>query len=213
MKKASIILGAVLLTLAVCAGVAFAVNQAFSKTDTTKRTITEPVRAVVIEADAGNVELVRGTGAIDVTETREYVFVKPRVTHAVVDGVLRLGSSCGGAFVFDCDTHFRVEIPAGVTVRVDTSAGDVDAVALDSGDVRVETESGDIDLGFARQPDRVEALTTAGDVALVVPRATYAVDVHTDLGDSDVNGLVIDERAPRSIRARTQVGDVRVGAG
>jgi hypothetical protein len=206
------ILGAVLLALAACAGAAFAVNQAFSKTDTTKRTITEPVRAVVIDADAGDVRLVRGTGAIHVTATREYVFAKPHVTHVVEDGVLRLKSACGRAFVFDCDTHFRVEIPAGVSVNVETSAGDVDGVALDSGDVRIETKSGDIDLGFVDQPDRVDALTTAGDVALGVPGGTYAIDVHTDLGDSDVDGLVVDERARRSITIRTQVGDVRVGA-
>jgi hypothetical protein len=212
MKKASLLLGGAVLCLALWAGAAFAVNAVLSRTHTAKRAVTEPVRSVVIKSDAGDVELVRGARGVQLTETQHYVLAKPRVTHAVRDGVLRISSSCGHAFVLDCDTHLRVELPSDVAVTVDTSAGSVHAIGLDSGDVRVKSDAGDIDLDFARTPVHVEALTSAGSVGMVVPAGTYAVDAHTDAGDNEVHGVVQDEAAPHSIRIRTNAGDVSVAA-
>ena len=49
-----------------------------------------------------------------------------------------------------------------------------------------------------------------GDVELVLPDAAYATDTDTDVGEIDVQGVVQDDRAPRSVTAKTDVGDIAI---
>lgn len=212
MKRILVILGAALLACAALGGILYGANEAFGKTKTDSRAIAQPVDEIVVDGDVGDVQLVAGDDRVQVRETRHYVVRRPKVTQTVERGVLTLKSECPNGFFLDCETDFRIEVPAGVAVRVKTDVGTVRAEALESADVRVQTDVGDIELDLAGQPERVEARTDVGDVDIALPRASYAVDTDTDVGDNDVEGLVQDDRSPRSISVRTDVGDVLLHA-
>ncbi len=207
MKKALLIIGASLLGLLALGGIAYGANQAFSTTETETTRVSEPVRAIALDVDTGDVELVRGS-QVTVEQTTEYLISEPEVERNVENGVLTIESKCGGMFLLDCTTDFRIEVPAGVAVDVRTDVGNVTGAALASSDVRVKTDVGDVDVDLTTAPDRLEALTDVGDVELRLPDAAYAVDTDTDVGEIDVNGVVQDDRAPRSVTAKTDVGDI-----
>ncbi len=209
MKKALLIIGVSLLGLLALGGIAYGTNQAFSTTDTETTRVSERVRAIDVDIDTGDVELVRGS-QLTVEQTSEYLISKPDVEHSVKDGVLTLKSDCGGLFLLDCTTDFRIAVPPGVAVKVRTDVGNVTSTALASSDVRVKTDVGDVDLGLTTAPDRLEALTDVGDVEFRLPDAAYATDTDTDVGEIDVNGVVQDDRAPRSVTAKTDVGDITI---
>jgi Putative adhesin len=209
MKKALLIIGVSLLGLLALGGIAYGTNQAFSTTETETTRVSEPVRAIALDIDTGDVELVRGS-QVTVEQTSEYLVSEPDVERSVKDGVLTLKSDCGGFFLLDCTTDFRITVPAGVAVKVRTDVGNVTSTALASSDVRVKTDVGDVDLALTAAPDRLEALTDVGDVEFRLPDAAYATDTDTDVGEIDINGVVQDDRAPRSVTAKTDVGDITI---
>ncbi len=210
MNKWLLLLGAV-IAIASLAGFAYAADKTFgTRTTSHTSTISQPVREVVIEANVGDVALVRGDGRVTVHEKRRRHGARTRQT--LRDGVLTLASDCHGSWLRACGTGFRVELPAGVALRVKTNAGDVRAEAIESPAVRVRTNAGDIELDLARAPSRVEADTNVGDVDIAVPGGAYAVDAGTTIGDREVAGLVEDASAARSISARSDVGDLTVRA-
>jgi hypothetical protein len=94
-----------------------------------------------------------------------------------------------------------------------TSSGDVDVVVDDARAVDAQSDSGDVTVDAGAVPHRVVARTSSGDVTITVPRGTYAVDAKTDSGHVKVDELTLDDRAPNSIEARTDSGDVIVRAG
>jgi hypothetical protein len=212
MKTLTLILCGAVAALAAAAGIVHAANDALDRTTTEARTVTEPVREIVLAAGAGDVELVRGGARVEIRQTRHHVTRRPRLHRTVEDGVLTLSSTCPGRFAFDCETDFRIAVPAGIGVRVSTGTGDIAAVGLDARRVHVQADVGDVKLDLAGRLERVDARTDVGDLDIAVPRGTYAVDTHTEVGDADVRGLVQDARAPRSIRVRSDVGDLLVHA-
>ena len=60
MKKALLIIGAAILGFAAFGGIAYGTNQAFSTTETKTTRVSEPVRAIALDVDTGDVEPVRG---------------------------------------------------------------------------------------------------------------------------------------------------------
>jgi hypothetical protein len=211
-EEALVIICCAALGLAAVGGVVHAANGTLDRTSTATGTVTEPVRDIVLFAGTGDVQLVRGGERVEIHETRHYVTRRPTLTRTVENGVLTLRSTCPGRFVFACETDFRVAVPAGVGVRVNTGTGDIAAVDLDSRRVHVSTDVGDVNLDLAGRLDRVDARTDVGDLDIAVPRGTYAVEMQTDVGDRDVRGLVQDERARQSIHVRSDVGDLLVRA-
>jgi Putative adhesin len=210
MKKALLIIGVSILGLAAFGGIAYGTNQAFATTETETTRVSEHVKAIALDVDTGDVELVRGSGAVTIEQTSEYLVSEPDVERSVENGVLTIKSDCGGLFLLDCTTDFRIEVPQGVAVTVKTDVGDVTGTALASSDVRVKTDVGDVDVDLTTAPNRLEAITDVGEVEIGLPDAVYAVDTDTDVGEIDVEGVVQDDRAPRSVTAKTDVGDVTI---
>ena len=96
MKKAFLILGAVVLAFTALVGIAFGANQALEKTTTTTHAVSQPVRAIEVDIDVGDVELIRGNATVEVRESLEYALNKPTVDQTIEDGVLTLKSDCSG---------------------------------------------------------------------------------------------------------------------
>jgi hypothetical protein len=209
MKSTLLIVSASVLALIVLSSGAWAAGKALSGSDTETHAVAQSVHTVVLDVDSGHVELVRGDDHVSVRETRHWDLRKPTVKRELHNGVLTVRADCHGGFpLSNCKTDLRVALPAGVALDVSTHVGDVTGHGLETRDAKVQTNVGDVDLGFARGQARVSAKTNVGDVTLDVPRGTYAVDTSSDVGDEDVNGLIQDEAAAQRIHADTDVGDV-----
>jgi hypothetical protein len=115
-------------------------------------------------------------------------------------GALTLATSSG-------DVVARAAAPA---IALDSSSGDV-VVEGSVTDVTASTSSGDVEIAIAGAPPAsVWAETSSGDVLVEVPYAAYDVETDTDSGDTDVDGIAQNGRAPRTIVARTSSGEVAV---
>jgi hypothetical protein len=178
-------------------------------TRTETRVVTEPVRSLVVETDAGGVEVVRGE-RLALVETTSYrgSGAAPHAEHQLSDGELTVKNpSC-----HDCATSFRVELPAGVALRASSHAGDVRGQDLDVPELRLSSDAGNVTAALVRAPRLIDAQSDAGDISLTVPPGRYAVDTDTDAGEEDVTGIVDDPSAPNKIDARTDAGDVTINA-
>jgi hypothetical protein len=115
----------------------------------------------------------------------------------------------GGTLVVRPRSDTRLTLPGGIPVVVRTSTGDVEGSGLTVGDLEVETNTGDVDLGFASVPTSVDVRTTTGDADLELPESgAYAVDVSTNTGDPNVAHN--DPGAPNKVTVRTNTGDIDV---
>ncbi|MBG6139067.1 DUF4097 family beta strand repeat-containing protein [Longispora fulva] len=192
--------------------------------------VTDAVTKLDIQAQAGAVTVRAGTGPIKVKEILRYNGSKPKATHVVADGTLRLvDGGCSG--IRNCGVEYEVTVPATLGVTVKTSAGAVDASGL-SGEVSLETNAGSVealtmgtkklrirsDAGriraeFTVVPDDVDVQTSAGSVAVVVPSgSTYAVDAKTSAGSRDIT-VQTDPASGHKIRAETSAGKIEVRNG
>jgi hypothetical protein len=178
-------------------------------TRTETRVVTDPVRSLVLQTSAGTVEVVRGPRLV-LRETTSYrgSGEAPRPGHELDGGELTVKSpGCN-----DCSTDFRVELPAGMSLRASSDAGAVTAEGVDVPVLRLRSDAGDVTAELVGTPSLVEVHSDAGDVSVTVPEGRYAVDTDTDAGDEDVTGILDDPQAPNRIEAQTDAGDVTISA-
>lgn len=214
--------------LALVGGSLAVANRAMAEQDQSSFT-ANGIRELVIDGDAGDVNLVAGTlgGQVQVTTTRSWAWREPDSSHTVENGVLSLTADCPVLSFGACDVDQRVTVPPGITVRIATSAGSIHAADLQLTSLDVETEAGNIradgvvvpnfsagtsagniDAIFAGQaPEHVTARSSAGSVILTVPEAAYDVDADTSAGQVRIE-VIDDPQATRSISAHTSAGDV-----
>ena len=228
---AAVIAGGVVVCLLTAFAGIFAVNTLFDSEKTEKFAVTEPVQKLVVAADAGDVTVVAtDADRVTVRRTTHWVTSEPKPTKSVSRGVLRLADDCGGWTTFRCESSYRIEVPRGLAVDVRANSGDVDVrgltgtvnLASNAGDVsgdelagarlRAKSSSGDVRLGLVSSPASVAALSNSGDVDVDLPAGEYALDTHTDSGDTSVHGIVRYDRADHAVEARSNSGDVTVGA-
>ncbi|MEU7692485.1 DUF4097 domain-containing protein [Microbispora hainanensis] len=159
---------------------------------------------------------------VHVTETLHWRGDKPANGHSVDGDTLRLAYKCD-----DCSVDYKVEVPRGLTVKIDTGSGDItlrdltgqvnasagsgdlDARGLAAKQVNTRTGSGDITLRFTAVPDQVQAVTGSGDSRLWVPDGAYNVNASTGSGDRRIE-VLDDDSAPHTITVRTGSGDAEV---
>lgn len=199
-------------------------------TDVQSYEIAERIDALVVDARAAAVIIETGDGPVTVTETHRFAADRPVTSHRVDGSTLRLtDSGCRNDDVA-CSVEFRVHLPAaaraeitaqagavkvnGLTgdISVSTQAGAVEGRALGGDEVSVSTQAGAATLVFARAPSMVRASTELGAVDVGLPGGTsYAVDVHTAVGRSDVS-VPHDPASTHKVEVRTGVGAVKVSA-
>ncbi len=194
------------LVLVVIGGVWAAANFGFDQTKVETDTVYGAVREIVVESNAGDVDLVAARRLIEVRETRHWVVSQPKLEQTRRNGVLRIKSSCTAErIVVKCYSDLRVAVPAGVRVTVQTGPGDIDLRGTAVRSTHVESDSGDIEMDLTGRQTLVFASSDSGDVDLVT-RSVRAVDAQTDSGDvtADIGGL------PRRVVTRSNSGDVDV---
>jgi hypothetical protein len=221
----------VLGALLVLCGAAVGVAEAFKHDRTVTQTVDRHIDRVVINAGTGNVHL-QGTAASRVTvqEKLRWLWRRPRVRVHVSGSTLTVSGSCPSTGpVNRCKSDLDLAIPfdADVVVAGDTGnvtaerlaghlelrtdTGDVEGRDLNPASVRATTDAGDVDLAFTTEPVSVSANSSAGDIRLSLPQGgEYRVDAGTNAGEVDVQGVVRNDMAVRSISASTDAGDVTI---
>ena len=210
-------------------GMVLVVVSAISLLDLAARNTTVDVRtyrgvdALVID-DASDVRLTSAPAG-------EELRVRARVTEGLGtpdrdveqrDGALMLSSSCG-FFFGNCEVEYDIAVPAGTSVRVDatsgdvhaeeltstvpveleSSAGDVTAVDVSTPELRLSSSAGDVEARGVRA-ERVSAESSAGDVVLSLRTAPERVDADSSAGDVEI---VLPDEVYR-VDASTSAGEV-----
>src|SRR6185295_13616645 len=136
------------LAATVCAvfGISAVASVALHREDVTQTTIDADVDRLVVHGDASDVVVVRSPDErIHVRAEAHYLTDRPSPQPRIEDGVLRLSGDCGGWWLIGgCSIDYRVAVPAGTSVDVQTDAGDVEVTGLDARDVRVGSDAGDV---------------------------------------------------------------------
>lgn len=195
---------AVLIVVVGLAGVAVAaLSGAVTTEDKGSTTHPGPIRSVDVEIDNGRVDVV-GSADPDVVvdRVRHYLHGAPTISEAVADNVLRLRTHCPTFVALQCGVDVRLRVPAGATVQVRTTSGDVTvqgvsgpvAVTTSAGGVRltgttgavkVATSAGSIDGTDLKSP-AVDASADAGRIRLALAEPAARVDLRTHAGSIDL---------------------------
>ncbi len=195
---------AVLIALVGTAGVvALGLSTFFPNEDRITVTPPGPVRSVELDLEIGRVTVVpAGTDAPTVVRTRKYLRDAPPASETVDVDVLRIEAECPRLVPFGCAVDYRLQVPAGIPVRIRTEQGSV-SVADVTGTVDVDTRAGGVRLAGTRGPVRVS--TWAGDVD--------GVDLAVSYLDATTRGgrirLSLAE-PPGRLGLRTRAGNIDV---
>ena len=225
------ILASVLAVAALVWGTFNVVNLlAHSETHFTRTFSSDAIAVVEVSTDRGSVRVV----ASDRDDVSLSAYVSNGLggtdhTARVQGNRLLVDASCAVPVAYWCTASYTLRVPKGVAVvlwsgsgdvnvsgltgaaRLSSDHGDVDATRLRSIDVRANAQHGSIHLDLLRAPLRVQAVSTHGDVTVVVPRndSSYRVDASSDFGDTSVD-VRTDPQSLRDIEASLQHGDVTV---
>ncbi|MGI8983060.1 MAG: hypothetical protein ACR2HM_00765 [Acidimicrobiales bacterium] len=151
----------------------------FPEEDRTTFAQPGPVRGLEVDVEVGRVEVVPGgNGEAMITRTRRYLVGAPAAKESLVDGVLTIEARCDRLVSAGCAVDYRIEVPAGVPVRIRAGRGPV-SVAEMTGMVEVTAGAGDVRLVRTRGPVKVD--TSAGNLEGVDIVAQY-LDAATGAG-------------------------------
>jgi hypothetical protein len=142
---------------------------------------------------------------------------------------LQVDGSCAFPVAYWCTASYTLRVPRDVkvvlwsgsgdvsvtgvsgVVELSSQHGDLDATRLRSARVHASTDHGSVRLGFLTAPRAVDASSTHGDVAVVVPRESGPYRVHASTDHGDLNTDVrTDPAAERVIELWSAHGDVTV---
>ncbi|HVX68555.1 MAG TPA: DUF4097 family beta strand repeat-containing protein [Mycobacteriales bacterium] len=180
---------------------------------TQRAVVVGNVTALVIRGEVGNITVVPGP-VTRITAREQYNLEAPRLAHSLDDGVLRVSAPCPRPTgiielgLNDCAVDLLITVHRAVTVDASNSVGDIRARGL-RGAETLRTDVGDIVIDDVRAP-HLRAVSDTGDISMSVAAGTYAVDVHSDVGDTRVRGISVASDAPRTLSARTDTGDIRI---
>ncbi|MET8046655.1 MULTISPECIES: DUF4097 family beta strand repeat-containing protein [unclassified Streptosporangium] len=226
MKRNTLVAGGLLGAVFMLSGCEFALDFRDRQQDVVSYDVTGRVTALDVATGSGDIVVTESDRqAVHVTETIHWRGGdRPTTEHPVDGGTLALRHRCDG---MSCSVDYKVEIPPGLTAKLDTGSGtitlrgltggvsaesgsgDIEAGNLGSKQFTADTGSGEVEARFAVMPDRVEIKTGSGDVAAYLPKGGYDVTTETGSGDETVE-VVRDPSAPHKITLKTGSGDARV---
>ncbi|MDP9845707.1 DUF4097 family beta strand repeat-containing protein [Streptosporangium lutulentum] len=224
MKKNMLAAGALLGSTLVLSGCQLDLSLGGGEEAVSSYDVTDTVSALDISSGAGEIVINESSrSGIRVTETIHWRNEKPATEHPVDAGTLTLRNKC----VSFCSVDYKVEIPKGVEVKLDTGSGTVTlrgltggvSAATGSGNIEANAlgakqfvaavGSGDIQAKFAVMPDKVDLETGSGDVTARLPQGAYNVTTRTGSGSQTVE-VTKDPSAPRTVSVQTGSGDAEV---
>ncbi|KUO04071.1 DUF4097 family beta strand repeat-containing protein [Streptomyces caeruleatus] len=180
-------------------------------------------RTLTVDSDDSALEIVAAAGnkAGTVEVTRWFrgtvaIGSDPKVTWSMEDDRLVLREKCSG-MIANCSTKHRIEVPRGITVKVEDGDGSVRArgfrdplsVRTGDGSVRVTDSSGPLDLRAGDGSVRVSGVSSrtvkarTGDGSIRLELGTVPDLVETQSGD----GSVTVELPRATYDVTTETGD------
>jgi hypothetical protein len=188
------------------------------------------IRVVDVDVSAESVQIVAGPdGVTRLDRTISWSLKKPSYSQRQEGDRLVIRSSCGITFGRGCSGKVHLVVPAaaevhahssasyvgvtGLSGRLDlsSSAGHVDGVRLASKTVEADSSAGSVELGFVVPPTDVKATSSAGSVAVLLPKGdeAYRVEADSSAGSSEVS-VRTDPASSRRIVANSSAGSVEV---
>ena len=182
---------------------------------------THPARGVVELVADGRVTVTAApagtsTDEIHVARKAHFAFVDPKYSTTVTDDRTVVSYGCVMGWVWNCSTSLDVTLPAGTTVQVRTSDGDIRVQGV-VGDVELRTSNGRVEAsalggdviatssnGDVRVVDAVGAVQARSDNGSVTVRGAASVQAHSS------NGRVEVEDVAGEVKATSSNGDVKV---
>jgi DUF4097 and DUF4098 domain-containing protein YvlB len=204
-RRIALIIGAVLAgVFTLCAAVQVAEWTTGSVERATHEVIPGPVGSLTIDARGANVRLVPSETNSVRLDTQASGTLKPPKLQVRPEGArVEVSGGCPEITFGHCEADIIVAVPAGTSVRVQAGSGDITADNL-SGNVDLHSSSGDV-AGRGLSGFSVQLRSNSGDITAAEIRAAHVV-TRTASGD-----VVADlERAPESVDARSNSGDVAV---
>jgi hypothetical protein len=193
--------------------------------------VTGSVNAIRLDLGSADVVIVGGgeRSTVDVRRTDEFAFGhRASARRSATGGTLAIRSRCPRTVVSVCHAAYRLTVPDSVplvvrttsgdvrfggyrgSAQIDTRSGDVDVDSFCGFGLRARSESGDVAVGTACAPERLELRSRTGDVLALVPPGRYQVDAESDDGERTVRGVEATDDAPFQIQALSTAGDVTV---
>ncbi|MGW2252059.1 DUF4097 family beta strand repeat-containing protein [Kitasatospora sp. NPDC001660] len=126
----------------------------------------------------------------------------------------------GSVDVADLSGEVRLDATSGALylrrlsgeVHTRTTSGMVQGTELTSARVEASTDSGSVDLDFARAPHAVDVSTTSGSASMALPKGSqYAFSGQAGSGSRSVDPNLANAASPDSIRASVASGSLRIG--
>ncbi|MFD5160277.1 DUF4097 domain-containing protein [Streptomyces hawaiiensis] len=195
-------------------------------TDPDRRSFGLQGRTLTVDSDDSALEIVASgkspAGKIEVTRWFQGSVVvgkEPKVTWDMRDDRLVLRLKCSG-IVVDCSAKHRIEVPRGITVKVQDGDGSVrargfrDPLSIRTGDgsVRVSDTTGPLELRTGDGSIRVSGATgplalRTGDGSIRVTDTTGPLRMRTS------DGSIRADVSSRTVRTQTGDGSVRLELG
>ncbi|TDD94836.1 DUF4097 family beta strand repeat-containing protein [Actinomadura rubrisoli] len=195
---------------------------------TQRQTFRHPVRQLALDLSTGDIALTPGApGVLQVQRKIKWSGSLPVFDERWNGDTFHVGDRCPSDA--ECSITYAVALPPDVTVTartregditvhnlsgalaMNTSAGDISGTGLAGAQITAATGAGNVQLAFGRAPARVEAVSTAGQVDVNVPRGqSYLVQTGAKEGGTSVQ-VPQSPSAGHLIIARSSAGDVRVG--
>jgi hypothetical protein len=192
------------------------------------------VRTLIVHTGAGDVSLASAPAGARLTvraSETESLF-KPKVRSRLSADGRTLALTAGCSEELGCSVHLDVSVPPDVAVQVSagfgdidvtgltstssiqlgTTAGDIHATGLSAPDIRVSTGVGGLNAVLVAPARRLTATTVAGGLRLTVPNVSYAVQASSGVGHVSDAGVRSNPASPRSIVARSSIGNVTITA-
>lgn len=179
----------------------------------------EAVHTVIVDVDAGSVELVTGD-ALRVERTVRGSRRNLRLSHRVDDGVLTVTGRC--VTVLPCALDVRVDVPEGVSTSVALGEGEVWATGITELDVSLGQGTANVDVlgrltaqvgagsleGSLASGGRARVTVGQGSIDLEVPAGPWRLDIAAS--DLTIEGVQPDEQALGALELVAPAGTVRV---
>ncbi|MFF3438901.1 DUF4097 domain-containing protein [Streptosporangium sp. NPDC002721] len=224
MRKNMLVAGAVVGSMFVLSGCDLALDFRERRQEVVSYDVTGRLTALDVATDSGDIVVTESDReAVHVTETIHWRGARPTPSHPVNGGTLTLRDECRG----NCSVDYKVEIPRGLTARLDTGSGtitmrgltgetnatsgsgDIEAGGLTSKRFTAEAGSGDVEARFSAPPEGVRIETGSGDVVAYLPKEGYDVTAETGSGEKTVE-VTEDPASPRKVTLKTGSGDAQV---
>jgi hypothetical protein len=183
------------------------VSQFFRRTSDETTTVTGQVQQVVARTDVGNVSVHEGGPGepLVIRHVLTWSFDRPTAEVTQHDSRVEIVGHCPttGVSFGHCSVDIDITLPRETSVVITSRTGDVTASGV-GGTLEATTSTGDVDLRDLHS-ERVTATSSTGDVAVTLLAAPRSVRAGTSTGDVRVS--VPADGTAYQVTALTSIGD------